>query len=197
MASNEAELITDAQGGDMRAFNLLVEQYQTRVYNVCFRVLGDPESAADAAQDTFVAAWRKLSSFHGGAFGSWLLRIATNGCYDVLRARKRRPQTSLDAFDADGDEQPRQFTDPGEAPDERAARAELAREIQRALDRLTDDQRIVVVLSDIQGHSYDEIAATTGWPLGSVKSRLSRGRAALRELLKRGELLPDRYRSSE
>jgi RNA polymerase sigma-70 factor (ECF subfamily) len=111
-----------------------------------------------------------------------------------LRARKRRPQTSLDAFDPEVDDAPRQFTDPGEAPDERTVRDELAREIERQLQTLPDDQRLAVVLSDIQGYSYDEISTVTGWPLGTVKSRLSRGRMHLRDALRAGELLPAHYR---
>ncbi|MBA3943902.1 MAG: sigma-70 family RNA polymerase sigma factor [Herpetosiphonaceae bacterium] len=194
MQTDEAALIVDAQHGDVRPFNLLVERYQTRLYSLSYRVLNDHEAAADVTQETFISAFRKLKSFRGGSFSAWLLRIATNGCYDYLRARQRKPQTSLDAFDPDSDDQPRQFTAQGEAPDERVLRTELGEALQRALAELPDDQRLVVVLSDVQGLSYEEMAQATGWPLGSVKSRLSRGRAALREILRRGELLPERYR---
>src|SRR3712207_5316020 len=157
-------------------------------------MLGDPESAADTTQDTFLAAYRNIRRYRGGSFIAWLLRIATNACYDQLRARKRRPQISLDAVEPDADEAPRQFTDSGESPDERILRDELAREIERRLQELPDDQRLAVILSDIQGYSYDEIAAATGWPLGTVKSRISRGRTHLREALRAGELLPAHYR---
>ncbi len=194
MQTDEAALIVDAQRGDVRAFNLLVERYQSRLYSLSYRVLNDHEAAADVTQETFISAFRKLKSFRGGSLSAWLLRIATNGCYDYLRTRKRKPQISLDAFDPDSDAQPRQFTDRGEALDERALRAELGEAIQRGLAELPDDQRLVVVLSDVQGLSYEEMAQVTGWPLGSVKSRLSRGRAALRDILRRGELLPEQYR---
>src|SRR3712207_78478 len=152
---------------DLEAFNGLVEQYQQRVYSLCYRMLGDPDAAADTTQDVFLAAFRRRDSYQGGSFSAWLMRIATNACYDQLRVRKRRPQISLDAVVRDGDEPPRQFTDPGEAPDERTLRAELAREIQQRLQELPADQRLAVVMSDIQGYTYDEIAAATGWPVGT------------------------------
>jgi RNA polymerase sigma factor (sigma-70 family) len=198
MATDEAQLITDSQRGDVRAFNVLVERYQTRVYNLCYRMLGDPDAAADVTQDTFVSAYRNIRRYRGGSFAAWIMRIAQNACYDQLRIRQRRPTTSIDALlSEDDDHQPRQFEDQGEAPDERSLRNELADEIQRGLDLLEPDHRLVIVLSDIQGLSYDEISASTGWPLGTVKSRLSRGRAHLRDVLRRGELLPARYRQDD
>ncbi len=136
MSSDEAQLIADSQHGDVRAFNLLVERYQTRMYNLCLRMLGDPEAAADVTQEAFLSAYRNIRRYRGGSFTSWLLRIATNGCYDVLRARKRRPATSMDALLEDEDNTPRQFEDTGETPDERSMRNELAGEIQRGLDAL-------------------------------------------------------------
>ncbi len=194
MASDETDLITRSQSGDVQAFNMLVERYQNRIYGLAYRMLGDADSAADAAQDTFLSAYKNIKRYRGGSFGGWLLRIATNTCYDQLRVRKRRPQTSLDEFDQDSEDAPRQFTDPGEAPDDRTMRDELARELERQIQALPDDQRIVVVMSDVQGYSYDEIVAATGWPLGTVKSRLSRARVQLRSVLRAGELLPQQYR---
>jgi RNA polymerase sigma-70 factor (ECF subfamily) len=194
MLPDEPQLISASQEGDLQAFNMLVEHYQHRLYALAYRMLGDPEAAADATQDAFLAVYRNIRRYRGGSFIAWLLRIATNACYDQLRARKRRPQISLDAVETDADEAPRQFTDSGESPDERILRDELAREIERRLQELPDDQRLAVILSDIQGYSYDEIAAATGWPLGTVKSRLSRGRTHLRDALRAGELLPAYYR---
>jgi RNA polymerase sigma-70 factor (ECF subfamily) len=196
MTYDESQLISDSQGGDVRAFNVLVEHYQVRLYNLCYRMLGDPDAAADVTQDAFLSAFRNIQRYRGGSFAAWLMRIATNGCYDQLRARQRRPTSSIDALLDDEEHAPRQFEDPGEAPDERSLRNELAGEIQRGLDALDADQRLAIVLSDIQGFSYDEISAVTGWPLGTVKSRLSRGRAQLRNVLRQGELLPARYRQS-
>lgn len=198
MANDEAQLITDSQRGDVRAFNLLVERYQGRLYNLCYRMLNDPEAAADVTQDAFVSAFRNIKRYRGGSFAAWIMRIATNGCYDQLRARQRRPTTSIDALlEEDDDRAPRQLEDPSEPPDERSLRNELADEIQRGLQTLDPDQRIAIVMSDIQGLSYDEISAATGWPLGTVKSRLSRGRAQLRTVLRQGELLPARYRQED
>jgi RNA polymerase sigma factor (sigma-70 family) len=195
MADEERRLVEVAQRGDVESFNELVRLFEGRVYNLCYRMLGDADSAADAAQDAFLSAFRNLRSFRGGSFRSWILRIATNACYDVLRARKRRPSVSLDIeADDESDSSPLQIADTAESPDDFAQRRELAAAIQAGLTVLPDEQRIVLILSDIQGLAYDEIAQITNSNLGTVKSRLSRGRARLREVLKAGELLPTRYR---
>jgi RNA polymerase sigma-70 factor (ECF subfamily) len=201
MADAEQQLIEASRSGDVDSFNQLVRLYEGRIYNLSYRILGDADSAADAAQDAFFAAYRNLKSFRGGSFRSWLFRIATNTCYDVLRARKRRPTTSLDAaLDAAPDDPGVSIpepADPGEAPDDAALRHELSRAIEHALALLPDDQRIVVVLCDVQGMSYNEAAHVVNANLGTVKSRLSRGRARLRDILRAGELLPTRYRHED
>ena len=195
MADEERRLVEVAQRGDVESFNELVRLFEGRVYNLCYRMLGDAESAADAAQDAFLSAFRNLRSFRGGSFRSWMLRIATNTCYDVLRVRKRRPSVSLDIeADDESASSPLQIADTAESPDDFAQRRELAAAIQAGLIALPDEQRIVLILSDIQGLAYEEIAQITNSNLGTVKSRLSRGRARLREVLKAGELLPTRYR---
>jgi RNA polymerase sigma-70 factor (ECF subfamily) len=197
MADEEQRLISAAQRGDVESFNALVRMYEGRVYNLGFRMLGDADSAADASQEAFLSAFRNLRSFRGGSFRSWLLRIATNVCYDVLRAKKRRPAVSLDASDPDADDSPLQIADHHESPDDLAIRRELAIAIQAGLAHLPEDQRLVVVLSDVQGLAYEEIAQITNTNLGTVKSRLSRGRARMREILRAGELLPLRYRLAD
>ncbi|NNJ10444.1 sigma-70 family RNA polymerase sigma factor [Chloroflexales bacterium ZM16-3] len=195
MSNEEQRLIESAQRGEVESFNQLVRLYESRVYNLCYRMLGDPDAAADVAQDTFISAYRNLGRFRGGMFRSWLLRIATNACYDVLRVRKRRPSTSLQALGvADDDGIGFDLPDLGERPDDAALRHELAAAIQRGLADLPEDQRVVIILSDIQGMAYEEIAAVTGANLGTVKSRLSRGRARLRDILRAGELLPSKFR---
>jgi RNA polymerase sigma factor (sigma-70 family) len=195
MADEERRLVEAARHGDVESFNALVRLYEGRIYNLCHRMLGDAESAADAAQDAFLSAFRNLRSFRGGSFRSWILRIATNTCYDILRARKRRPTTSLDIDNGDGeDSSPLQIADRAESPDDFALRRELAAAIERGLATLPEEQRIILILSDIQGLAYEEIAEITNTNLGTVKSRLSRGRARLRDALKAGELLPARYR---
>lgn len=198
MANEEQRLVEAGQRGDVEAFNQLVRLYEGRVYNLCYRMLGDPDAAADAAQDTFISAYRNLGKFRGGLFRSWLLRIATNACLDALRARKRRPAVSLGAKrDEDDEGTGLDVPDPGEALDDTALRRELGAAIQQGLALLPEDQRIVVVLSDIQGLAYEEIAQVTSTNLGTVKSRLSRGRARLRDILRAGELLPSRYRHDD
>ena len=191
---DEQALITSARKGDVRAFNQLVMLYQSMVYNVAVRVLGDPDAAADATQDAFLSAFKAMGRFRGGSFKAWLLRIVTNACYDQLRVKQRRPTSSLDDLPVESDHTP-YLHDPAEKPDEFVERQELNHMIQVAISTLPVEQRVVVVLSDVQGLSYQEIAQATGLSLGTVKSRLSRGRAKLRNyLVEQRELLPTRYR---
>lgn len=179
----DERLIRAAQQGDLDAFNDLVTRHERAVFSVCLRLLRDTAAAEDAAQDTFIRAWGAIDSFRGGLVKPWLLRIATNRAYDILRSRNRRPTWSLDAelFES----QP-EWTTQGqnEAPDSFATRTELARFLEVALGQLPDDQRIAIVLSDVQGYGYEDIANMTGVAVGTVKSRISRGRSALRDLLR-------------
>lgn len=193
---DEAALISSAQRGDVNAYNGLVLHYQDQAFNVAYRIIGDMDSAADAAQEAFIAAYRALGSFRGGSFKSWLLRIVTNACYDELRRRKRRPQSSLEAlYVEDEGEAEARFASSSESPEGYSQRMELNQAIQDCLGGLPDDQRSVAVLCDIEGFNYEEISQIAGLALGTVKSRLSRARARLRDCL-RGfeELLPEAYR---
>src|SRR5438105_5714951 len=174
----EERHIDAARRGDLAAFNWLVLRYQTRVYNLCYRMLGDPDSAADATQETFLSAYKAIGRFKGEQFRSWLLRIATNACLDMLRSRKRRQAQSLDNWQGEeGDEvsEPLQIADldPSANPESQALRTELIQTIQQGLDTLPDDQRIALVLVDVQGMSYEETANITGANLGTVKSRIN------------------------
>ena len=191
---DEVALIASARKGDARAFNQLVLLYQGMAYNVAYRILGDADAAADATQDAFLSAFKAIRQFRGGSFKAWMLRIVTNSCYDQLRSKQRRPAESLDDLDVEEDHL-RSLRDPSEQPDEYAERQELNQMLHAGIQRLPAEQRIVLVLSDVQGLNYQEIAAATGLSLGTVKSRLSRGRARLRNLLlEQRELLPARYR---
>lgn len=188
-------VVAAAQRGELAAFNQLVTNHEQRVYNLAYRMLNDAEAAADATQDAFFQAYRALAQYRGGSFKSWLLRIASNICYDRLRSRNRRPTTSLDAMIEEaekvGGTDLGLLEDPQSDPVDFATRRELARELAQALQSLPDEQRIVVILSDVQGMSYDEIVYITGASLGTVKSRISRGRLKIREYLhKSKELLP-------
>ena len=196
METEQAVLVERSQSGDLDAFNALVLAYQGQVYNLCLRMLGSPQAAEDAAQEAFIAAYRAVPRFRGGRFRAWLLRIAANACYDELRRRRSRPQVPLEA-PAD-DERPRAELPASDEPlEQRAERLELARCLQEGLASLPPDQRLAVILRDVQGLAYEEVAEATGASLGTVKSRISRGRAALRDfLLARGELLPSRFRPS-
>lgn len=192
---NEESLIRQAQGGDLVAFNRLVVQYQELVFNVAYRIMNDPAVAEDVAQETFITAYQSLKTFRGGSFKSWLMRVATNRCYDELRRRKRRPQTSLDEI-MDENESFAFLRSPTDGPEAHRQRVELALAIEHCLKELPDDQRIVTVLGDVEGYDYQEIATITHVSLGTVKSRLSRARAKLRDCLLAvgGELLPAAYR---
>lgn len=194
---DEAALIQAAQAGDLNAFNSLVQTYQDMLFNQAYRVMGEPEYAADATQEAFISAYKKLHSYRGGSFRAWLLRIVTNACYDELRRRQRRPTTSLEPLDDGGDEieSPQWLADPGETPEDSLERAELSWAIQRCLNDLPSDFRSVVVLVDVQGLDYAEAAQTIGKPVGTIKSRLARARTRLRDCLRGfGELLPVGFR---
>lgn len=197
---DEAALIRDAQLGDLEAFNRLVLAYQEQLFNTALRILGDEAMAADATQDAFLSAFRSIKSFRGGSFRAWLLRTVTNACYDELRRRKRRPSVPLEPMTDDDEEMetPRWLADTDFSPEEYAEMAELEQAIQGCLESLPDDFRIVVVLADIQGLDYAEVAVAVSVPLGTIKSRLARARLRLRDCLQGfWELLPAAFRLEE
>lgn len=197
---DEPVLIRDAQRGDLEAFNRLVLAYQDALYNTALRILGDEDLAADTTQEAFLSAFRALNSYRGGSFKAWLLRTVTNACYDELRRKKRRPTTPLEPESDDGEEMesPRWLADPSASPEEQLDQAELEHAIQHCLDALPTDFKTVVVLADIQGLDYIEVARAARVPLGTVKSRLARARLRLRECLQAfWELLPAAFRLGE
>lgn len=190
---DDLDLVGLARKGDLDSFNVLIERYQTQIYNLCLRMLGSA-AADDAAQEAFISAYRHLERFRGGSFKAWLFRIASNACYDEIRRKKARPAVSIDrpsgegesGFDAPSDER---------SMEDQAANAELRELLQSALLRLAEEQRLAVVLCDVQGMDYAEIAEVMNVSLGTVKSRISRARLRLREILREhGELLPDSIR---
>lgn len=193
----ENYFIQQAQQGSLGAFNQLIMAYQGTAYNVAYRVMGNGEAAADACQDAFLKAYKSIKQFRGGSFKSWLMRIVTNVCYDQLRYTRRRPSTSLEDMVEDADDYSHVLTSEADQPEDFVLRDELGDMIQMGINQLPADQAIVLVLSDVQGFSYQEIAEIIEQPLGTVKSRLSRARGRLRDfLLKRQELLPNQYRLS-
>ena len=198
-AEDDAPLVAAAAGGDTVAFNRLVLRYQDQAYTLCFRLTGNADDAADATQEAFLSAYRHIAESRG-VFRAWLLRIASNCCYDLHRQRRRRPSQSLDETAArDGDEgEAMQIADPAIGPEGLALRGETERLVQGALLQLAEDQRLAVVLCDLYGFDYQGIAEMTGVELGTVKSRINRGRRRLRDiLLAARELLPPEYRLSE
>lgn len=194
---DEQSLIAAAQRGSTDAFNELVLAYQDRVYNLAYRIMGDPASASDATQEAFISAFQSIDGFRGrykSSFKSWLMRIVSNACYDELRRRKRRPAIAWEDFEVDQEANPALVSE-REGPEQYTERGEMAGAIQAGIQTLPAEQRITLVLSDVQGFSYQEIAEATDVPLGTVKSRLARARAKLRDYLRsQGELLPTQYR---
>lgn len=192
---DEPKLIEQAKQGEVQAFNTLVLHYQDRVYNLAYRIMGEPGAAADATQEAFISAYNSLNKFRGGSFKSWLLRIVTNACYDELRYRKRRPQTSLDEITEANESSALLHSEKSPGPEAHSQQTELVSAIENCLEDLPEDQRTATVLCDVEGYDYSEIAEIMSTSLGTVKSRISRARTKLRECLQlSGELLPVEYR---
>lgn len=194
---DETALILEAKGGNLDSFNRLVLAYQDMVYSQAYRMIGEQESADDATQTTFISAYNHLSSFRGGSFKAWLLRIVTNACYDELRRRKRRPTVPLEPLDDTGEEveSAHWMIDSTEQPEEQIQRQELQRAIQHCLDHLPEEFRSTVIMVDVQGLDYSEAAQAIGKPIGTIKSRLARARLRLRDCLNGfSELLPSGFR---
>jgi len=197
---DEPALIQEAQRGDLDSFNTLVLNYQDILFNTALRIMGDQDAAADATQEAFISAFRAIKSFRGGSFKAWLMRTVTNACYDELRRQKRRPTTPLEPETDDGEEMenPRWLADPSMSPEEEVEADDLEHAIQHCLDELPTEFRAVVVLTDIQGMDYKEVASAVRVPLGTIKSRLARARLRMRECLQGfWELLPTAFRLEE
>ncbi|MGC9316958.1 MAG: RNA polymerase sigma factor [Armatimonadota bacterium] len=179
---SEEELIRAARAGDDEAFDLLVEAHYRSVYNTAYRMLGRPSAASDATQTTFLRVYEALDSFRGDAsLSTWLYRITMNVCLDELRRRKNEP---LSLTDEDDDGEPagqRDLPDEAAEPAQTAEQRELQKLVHEAIARLPEDLRTVIVLYDIRGLSYREIAEVLEIPLGTVKSRLNRARGALKD----------------
>jgi RNA polymerase sigma-70 factor (ECF subfamily) len=177
------DLVRAAQAGDLEAFNLLVMRHERPVFNVALRLLRDVGLAEDATQDTFIRAWQNIGVFQTGSVRSWLYKIATNRAYDMLRASARRPAGSLEAEMVEIEPTWTTSGTAPELPDAHALRRELSIYLERALTALPEDQRMVVMLVDVQGLDYHEVANALDIALGTVKSRLSRARAKIRQSL--------------
>ena len=184
-ALREQELVERARRGEESAFEALVTENDKRIYNLCLRLVGNPEDAAELTQEAFLNAWRGLGRFQGeSSFSTWLYRLASNVCIDFLRKEKRRQSLSM-TVSLDGEEGERQAELPDErhAPERELERAEVRRAVAEGLERLSPEHRQVLVMRERSGLSYAEIGAVLGLEEGTVKSRISRARGALRKVL--------------
>jgi RNA polymerase sigma-70 factor, ECF subfamily len=186
-------LVERAKRGDVAAFEQLISQYERKVYTIAYRLTGNYEDASDVAQEAFIRAYSSIPEFRGdSSFATWLFRIVNNACLDELRKRKRQWVTSLDERLELGDgEVDRQVAvaNAEEGPEQVLERIELQRTVQESIKSLDEEYRVVILMRDIQGYSYNEIAASLGINLGTVKSRLNRARQALKEMFGTLELL--------
>jgi RNA polymerase sigma-70 factor (ECF subfamily) len=178
--ARDRALVEQALNGNLEAFNELVRLYQDYLFALVVRVVNDRDSAADAVQEAFFSCYRNLSRFRGDSFRSWLTRIALNAATDVLRYRKRRPADPFPEWEDDSWQPP---ADEDASPERQAIQRQSSRLIASAMTQITEDQRRAIILFDVEGFDYQEIADMTGVSLGTVKSRIHRGRLALREIL--------------
>lgn len=182
----EAQLIAAVLAGDPDSFEPFVTEHQTRIYNLALRMTGSPDDAFDLSQDAFIKAYESLKDFRGdSAFGSWLYRLASNLCIDFLRKRKKQNVVPIYWSDEDGETRELEIADLRYSPENEAQRAELRRGIEKGLAALPPMQRQMIVMRDVSGLSYAEIAQALSLELGTVKSRISRARAKLMLLLER------------
>lgn len=178
--ARDQALVEAALGGELDAFNHLVTAYQDYLYAMTVRVVRDRDIAEEAVQEAFFSAYRNLERFSGPSFRAWLTRIAINAARDLLRKRKRRPSGPYPEWEDDSWQPPAPAAEEPEAvADARQRHAAIA----RCMEGITDDQRAAIVLYDVQGYDYGEIATMTGVSVGTVKSRIHRGRLALRDCL--------------
>ena len=178
--ARDRALVEQALGGNLEAFNELVTIYQDYLFALVVRVVNDRDSAADAVQEAFFSCYRNLNRFRGDSFRSWLTRIALNAATDILRYRKRRPADPFPEWEDDSWQPP---ADVEASPERQVMRRQSSRMLATAMSQITDDQRRAILLFDAEGFDYQEIADMTGVSLGTVKSRIHRGRLALRDIL--------------
>ncbi len=192
MSVNDELLIEQIKNGHLDAFDQLVTRYEGRVYTIAYRYMGNYADASDLAQEAFIKIYRSLGTFRGEAsFLSWMYRLVTNVCLDELRRRGRAKTVSIEELmeNKKGLIMRREIAN-SRLPEDAVIRRELQQEVQNVLNLLSDEHRVIVVMRDIQGYSYDEIAQLLHCSLGTVKSRLNRARHILKEkLLARREML--------
>lgn len=196
MVDNDRILLEKAKSGDINAFEKLVEAYQKKIYNICLRMIGSTDDAYDLAQEVLIRIYKSISGFkEQSSLSTWVYRITTNVCLDEIRKRKLKRTVSLDQdIRLDDSEIKREIESDDPPPDELAEKKEIKKTVASAISMLNEEHRTVIVLRDIQGFSYEEIAKITNCPEGTVKSRINRARQALKIILeKKRELIEDYY----
>lgn len=196
MSDNEKLLIDKAKAGDIAAFEQLIECYQRKIYNIALRIVGNYDDANDLAQEVLIRIYKSIGSFkQQSSFSTWIYRITTNVCLDDIRKRKNRKVISLDEeIKLDDGEMKRQIVSDDLLPEDVAEKSEMRKIVNDAINRLSEEHRIVIVLRDIQGFSYEEISQIVKCPEGTVKSRINRARQVLKNILQtKRELLCEEY----
>jgi len=187
--TEEQDLIRRIQNGDHEAFSDLMELHETSVYNLCLRMCGNPEDAKDLAQEAFLKAWRGLRFYKfESQFSTWLFRLTSNVCIDFLRRQKRRPSVSL-IMEGEEGETELEIADSDPSPEEQILHWERSRTIEQAMNRLDEESRVILTLRVIEDLSYEQIADILDLKIGTVKSRLARGRLKLKKILEDGNIL--------
>lgn len=187
-----------ARQGDESAFEALVNLYGKKVYNTACRICKNEADAEDVAQEVFLKVYRALPNFKGeSSFSTFLYRVTVNACLDFVRRSGRAAAESLVRQDADGEEYEYLPADAEQTPERQSERAELRETLRRSILRLSDEHRTVILLRDVNGLSYEEIAAVLSCSVGTVKSRINRAREKLREILKKEGTFPDTMRSKD
>lgn len=194
----EAAIINAVLDGDSNAYELLVREYEKNVYNLALRMTGNSEDAYDMSQEAFIKAYNSLSSFRGDSkFSVWLYRIVSNVCLDFLRSRNRRATVSLSVENDEGEEVELDIADEASSPQALLDRSLTRDAVRRGLQALPPDHREILLLREIQGLSYDEIAETLDLEVGTVKSRIFRARKKLCAFLIKDGNIPDYVSSSK
>lgn len=187
----ELKTVERVLGGDVNAFETLVLSYEKNVYNLALRMVKNPEDASDMVQEAFIRAYNSLASFRGESkFSVWLYRIVSNVCLDFLRSRSRHPTVSLSVENDEGEETELDIPDESQSPEALLERRLTRDSVRRGLDALSEEYRQILLLREIQGLSYDEIAETLSMELGTVKSRIFRARKKLCDFLLRDGNIP-------
>ncbi len=181
----EAKIIRAVVDGNANAFEDLVLEYQKQVYHITLKMTGNEEDAFDLSQETFLKAYRSLSGFRGeSSFGSWIYRLASNLCIDFLRKKKRQGGGQFISLDEEEEERrPRELPDLRYEPQSALEKKEMRQKVQEGLQRLPHEQKLILVMRDVEGFSYQEISDALKIELGTVKSRIYRARAHLARLL--------------